>query len=496
LTKGTKSAGSRKIKKIVKQIVVQKKFQQPRRNRQPKKRSGPRRGQRIQGGQARSTTVSKREYIGDITTGTLSGGSTLFDSLFAKINPGNSDIFPWLSNVSGNYQYYRFKKLQFEYVSTSAVALNSTNTALGTVVMSTDYNATDIAFTSKQTQENYNGAIAFQPSQSRIHKVQTSQQLSPLRYLWVATSDTNTSVDQLNYYLGNFQISTVGMQAANIKIGELHVSYEIELNTPRLPQGGVSAEAVGAHFTLNGSTPTSVFGNTIEPDEGSDPGFVAITNTLYFPELLSQGYFIINQIIYDTGNGLAAQSVTLTLTNCAAVSYLNDGTATYGVTGNTGQCQATYIIQITNQNAVVVWNRNITSAGTIDSFGDMTIAPLPSGLFSLALAEENPVVARILKKYGKTAPQKSQPILKSHKKEEKHESMKELIERRIAEMTIDIPPKTDEEAFQDKLWDYYTIDANRHDNMFADLEPDFDVEDLEPMPPLDVLQKMWCERRL
>jgi hypothetical protein len=56
--------------------------------------------------------------------------------------------------------------LVFEYKSMSADALNSTNTALGQVILSVQYDAANAAFTNKQAQEAYDGAISIKPSSS------------------------------------------------------------------------------------------------------------------------------------------------------------------------------------------------------------------------------------------------------------------------------------------------------------------------------------------
>jgi hypothetical protein len=68
-------------------------------------------------------------------------GSTAFTNTSFNINPSNALLFPWLSNIAANFSEYRFKNLRFCFNSTSANALNSTNTALGQVIMTTNYNA-------------------------------------------------------------------------------------------------------------------------------------------------------------------------------------------------------------------------------------------------------------------------------------------------------------------------------------------------------------------
>lgn len=82
-----------------------------------------------------NTIIRHREYIGDII------GSTAFSINKWNLNPGDETTFPWLANLAANFEKYRPVGIIFEFKSTSADSLNSTNTALGTVMMCPRYNA-------------------------------------------------------------------------------------------------------------------------------------------------------------------------------------------------------------------------------------------------------------------------------------------------------------------------------------------------------------------
>lgn len=79
----------------------------------------------------RTFVVSHREYIQDIVSSS-SAGAFKIDSFL--INPGDPATFPWLSNLAQNFEEYRIHGMIFQFKTTSANALNSTNTALGTIV--------------------------------------------------------------------------------------------------------------------------------------------------------------------------------------------------------------------------------------------------------------------------------------------------------------------------------------------------------------------------
>jgi hypothetical protein len=96
----------------------------------------------------RCTIVTHREMICDIQ------GSTNFSSQVFRINPAIATTFPWLSSIAGNYEQYVIQGLVFEFKSTSAYALSSSNAALGTVIMATQYNSLSPAFRPRPPKPN------------------------------------------------------------------------------------------------------------------------------------------------------------------------------------------------------------------------------------------------------------------------------------------------------------------------------------------------------
>lgn len=205
-----------------------------------------------------SITLTHREFITDIT------GSTAFSNYAFRINPGSSITFPWLSTIALNFQSYEFLGLIFEYKATSATAVNSTNTALGTVVMATNYDADAPAFLSKQQMEAYEFATSTAPMANAIHPVECSPVNMPLKTLYIQSPNQTTS-DRRFMDLGEFNIATAGMQAAST-IGELWVSYHVKLSKPALP-------------SLNGLNDDMWTGNTTTGTSGGP--FSNIVNTQY-----------------------------------------------------------------------------------------------------------------------------------------------------------------------------------------------------------------------
>jgi len=188
-----------------------------------------------------SSIVQHREYLGDVT------GSTAFTNNLYPINPGVSTTFPWLAALAAGYEQYKVRGMLFEFVSTSADALNSTNTALGTVILATEYNTNLPAFNSKIQMENHEYSSTGKPSVNIMHPIECARGLTPIDELFVRTTSVQP-IDPLLYDLGNFQIATVGMQAAAV-IGELWVTYEIQFYKPALSTNNPVADAI--HYYLD-----------------------------------------------------------------------------------------------------------------------------------------------------------------------------------------------------------------------------------------------------
>lgn len=235
-----------------------------------------------------SVRIKHREYLGDIT------GSTAFSSRAYLLQPGSTVTFPWLSQIAKGFQQYKFHGLVFCFNSTSASALNSTNTALGTLIMATQYNVNRPTFTSKMEMEGYEFSCATKPSESLMHPIECDPKQLVMEDLYIRSGAVPSNEDARLYDMGKFQVATVGMQAA-ANIGELWVTYDIELLKPRLPPGG----DFGGEYTRvnNGSyTNTDMLGSIQTTPRGNLGIQIASNgawNRIFFPNNLVTGkYFV------------------------------------------------------------------------------------------------------------------------------------------------------------------------------------------------------------
>jgi hypothetical protein len=169
-----------------------------------------------------------REYIQDIYS------SINFTVTSFPINPGLVATFPWFSSVSPSFEQYIILGMLFEYRATSAFALNSTNTALGTVIMATEYNVENPIFPSKTSMEQHEFAISVPPQSNGLHPVECDSRLNILNSKYVRVGAVPTGADPRFYDHGNFCLATSGMQANSAIIGELWCTYKIQLLKPNM----------------------------------------------------------------------------------------------------------------------------------------------------------------------------------------------------------------------------------------------------------------------
>nr|WPR18169.1 MAG: capsid protein [Chemarfal virus 152] len=288
----------------------------------------------------RGVTISHREFLGDIT------GSVGFSNRTYVINPGSPSTFPWLSNVAAMFQQYRIKGMIFEFNSTSADALNSVNTALGSVIMSTQYNVAMTDFVNKAEMEQYEYTVSGRPSRNLIHCIECDPSLQVMDHLFTRTGVLPVGQDYQFYDWGKFQLATIGMQAAST-IGELWVSYDIEFLKPRIASGG----AWPGDFTRINNGPYTGASNVLGDIQVNPVGTLGVTiaagasgwQRVFFPSTISAGRFRVT--IHWRGTVAAAYaSPARTLSNLTASNYFLVGVSAHEVIGPSAGANTTDVV--------------------------------------------------------------------------------------------------------------------------------------------------------
>ena len=177
----------------------------------------------------RETRVIHKEYIGDLYSAPT---SNTFKLQSFKLNPGNSGVFPWLSGVAQNYQQYRINGMIVYLKSISANALNSTNTNLGQVMVSTNYNVNAKNFEDTSSMLNAEFSSSAKPSEDIIHMIECAPRETTLKELYIRNSQVkvNEISDNRFYDYANVQIASSGLQAnSSIPLAQMWISYDITL---------------------------------------------------------------------------------------------------------------------------------------------------------------------------------------------------------------------------------------------------------------------------
>lgn len=205
---------------------------------------------------SQSIVVRHKEYICDVYSSTGFAVSGIY-----PLNPGVTASFPWLSSIAQQYQEYTIKGMVYHYVPTSGESVSSANTSLGSVILATNYRASDSAFTSKVQMLNEYFAGDSKPSETFCHPIECDPKENPFNVQYVRTGAVPAGQDPKIYDLGTVYLATVGQQQAGNIMGELWASYEVELRKPVMA-GAYLPEAAYARYSastgnINTVTPLS-----------------------------------------------------------------------------------------------------------------------------------------------------------------------------------------------------------------------------------------------
>lgn len=166
-----------------------------------------------------NVTVEHTEYIRDLS------GTAAFTPTSLPINPGNTDVFAWLSDLAGLFETYRFEKLEFHYNPSVGTDTD------GKLLMTFDPDVLDEVPDSKQVMLEARVQLDATPWQPSILKV-PKDVLSQERYVRSGLPPPDT--DQHLYDAGQLIYATPGVPVA--VCGELFVTYKVVFTTPNGPQ--------------------------------------------------------------------------------------------------------------------------------------------------------------------------------------------------------------------------------------------------------------------
>lgn len=321
--------------------------------------------------------VKHSEFLDEIT------GSQSFAQTVYSLNPGLSNSFPWLSSLAQAYETYEVKGMVYHYKPTSGTAVGSTNTALGVVVMATHYDAEAPAFASRREMESYMYTTSCVPCDSMLHPIECDPSSKVLReqYIRYGTTTDNLRWDDL----GKMTIATEGMQADNVALGELWVTYDVELIKPRIQNSGYGTAKWG-HLTdvsYSDTNPLNDFGLVDQGTLGMTVGGeLDDADRLVFPPELDHGYFLV--ACQWTGSSTASLGINADPTNGTNLFVWNGGSNSL-ITNNS----------TTSTDFMAMWVIEITGKNCYITFSGETLPTSPVG-FDVFVAQIGPGVAPVL----------------------------------------------------------------------------------------------------
>lgn len=331
----------------------------------------------------RGTRVVEREYIGDIVSGTLSGGSTVFSNTSYSINPADPVTFPWLSQLASQFEQWEPNGIVFEYRSTSS-EYNGTSQSLGVVILATDYDALDPQYSSKAEMENADYSMSVKAASSAVHGIECDPRERPTPILICGAGATGS--DRRFHDLGTFQVATQGMSAAGVTLGELWVSYDITFYKKQL-HGTLARDLIsyGSYATAGIST-SDYFGSADASFRswGTMDGSALVTaDTVYLPpKALVGSHFLVSMTW--AGSSATCVAPTLTYTGCAVASDLPYSAIPYLYSAGVGtHMNRQVLVEVTSEGASIALSSgtlpaSATSAGVqvIQVADDWTYQPV------------------------------------------------------------------------------------------------------------------------
>ncbi len=253
-----------------------------------------------------------------------SSGSVAFAVSSYSLNPGLSNIFPWLSGIANSFEKYRFHKLNIVFRT-----MKGTSTA-GELILAVDFDAADGPPSTKQEMFSYEGAVKCAPWENVMYRC-SMQNLSSTDALYTR-STLIAGTDIKTYDVGNLMVATEACADTSI-IGDVFLEYDVEFFTPQFSNSS-SVHSGGEKISSVGGSNAAVFGTTQTITGTTYATATGTTMTFVVP-----GEYLV--VLYATGTTLANP----TRSGTASASYLASptfGTATsayfvWAVSANAGQ---------------------------------------------------------------------------------------------------------------------------------------------------------------
>lgn len=301
-------------------------------------------------------TMCRREFMGSVIASSTAGA---FQNQVFQINPGLQTFMPWGFAIANCFQEYRLKGMAFSYVP--VVSDYTSSSTLGAVTGGVDYNPLNSGCTNRVELAMLSGAQTVKISEKCLILVECDPAKMSKPTKFIRKGDVTATTNKGDYDWGTFQIGTFGC-AANQYVGDLYVSYDIELFKPRMAAGNTVDSAYG---TL-GAVTSGVF-SALTWIHNPMSLTVTDTATVYDTINIPAGtYGKFDFTFYWNGTAAVIAYPTITYTNCTLIKRNQSPVA--GV--NTGRYMEQLCVQITDPSQA---SSIRYSGGSIPTTADGTV---------------------------------------------------------------------------------------------------------------------------
>lgn len=160
--------------------------------------------------------LDREEFLGGIFYTTA--------PLLIAINAGNAALFPWLSLIAANFEFYHFEKLEL------VIRAVRPTTTPGKYYLAIDYDSRDAAITTINSLMNFAGAVSapiWVPE--TVLKV---EQKAP-KYVLTGAAPINTDIRLYNVGNFNYAAQSAGMVVGADVMFEVTCRYRVRLISPK-----------------------------------------------------------------------------------------------------------------------------------------------------------------------------------------------------------------------------------------------------------------------
>jgi hypothetical protein len=224
------------------------------------------------------TIIAHSEYVQQVS------GSTSLSVSSIPLNPGLSATFTWLASIAASYDKYRWRKLSFHFVPAAATS------AKGRITLAHSSDALQTSPTTPQQlfaiTPNDEGAVWSEvaisiPCRGGAKDEYFVRSLAQIVFSTGVAALLQT--DRKTYDSGVLFMAT-NLCADTSVIGELYVSYEIELFDPTSNTGPLSGELYSTSSSLTNffpATATSAVGTPLLINSGTANQFICLAPGSY-----------------------------------------------------------------------------------------------------------------------------------------------------------------------------------------------------------------------